>query len=284
MHTLPFERSSAPACVLRSHAVVEVPLSEIDALRDAPVPMGAPALPGRFLRHCDEQTVVGVRAVLEAIASLPEPLPSFARHGVIAAPRYAGRIAAAQTLAQVAKAGGIAVSPHVVPQCSLHAMASAVSVALGMHGPNLGASGGPEALSEGLFTAVSMVHSVGCAGLWLVLSEWDEEPLLDDTGKPLADPLCRAVAVALGPATAADAVTFTLGVADAGTRLDAAGVAGESGLADFAWALGMCANGGVIASWSHVCPWGAEIRIAAPSVAGSALRPDARDLSRREAA
>ena len=286
MHTLQFQPAAAPVCVVESHAIVEVPLTEIRALRDAPSPAGAPALPSRFLRHCDEHTVVGVRAVLEAIAAMPEPTASFARYGVIGAPLQAGRIAAAQTLSQVAKAGGIAVSPHIVPQCSLHALASAVSVALGMHGPNLGTSGGPEALSEGLFAALSLVRSAGCDGLWLVFTEWDEEPVLDDAGAPTNDPLCRAVAMAIRPHTAADtaAVTLSLAAADSPAPRDASANPPGSALATFAWALGACAGGGAIASWVHECPWGAEIRIAASSAAAWATRPQVAGTARREAA
>ena len=284
MHTVPFE--SAAGCVLESHSIVEVPLSEIRGLRDAPVPAGAPALPPRFLRHCDEHTVVGVRAVLEAIAALPDPSQPLDRYGVVGAPRLAGRITGAQTLVQAAEAGGIAVSPHVVPQCSLHALASAVSVALGMHGPNLGASGGPEALSEGLYTAVSLVNASGCDGLWLVLTEWDEEPVLDAAGRPTGDPLCRAVALALRPQAAADegAVTFTIRIADPAVQHGSFTGSAPHGLADFAWAIGMCAGGGAITSWSHVCPWGAEIRILAPATAAESKRPQRHGLARREAA
>ncbi|NBT12979.1 MAG: hypothetical protein EBS56_05265 [Planctomycetia bacterium] len=282
MQTLPFEPPVRPACVLERHAVVEVPLSEIQALRDVPVPVGAPALPPRFLRHCDEQTVVGVRAVLEALACESAAPRSLARDGVIAAPRLAGRITAAQTLAQVATAGDVAVSPHVVPQCSLHALASAVSVALGMHGPNFGTSGGPEALSEGLFTALSLVQTAGCDRLWLVLTEWDEEPVLDAAGRPGNDPLCRALALALAPCTAAEPVGIGLTLRSATQRgCEPAAASGPGpGLAAFTAALALAGDGGVIASWSHICPWGAEIRITAPAAVAVAAPPHVR----REAA
>ena len=284
MHTVPFE--SATGCVLESHSIVEVPLAEIQGLRDAPVPAGAPALPPRFLRHCDEHTVVGVRAVLEAVAALPDPARRLDRYGVIGAPRLAGRITGAQTLVRAAEAGGIAVSPHVVPQCSLHALASAVSVALGMNGPNLGASGGPEALSEGLYTAVSLVDASGCDGMWLVLTEWDEEPALDAAGRPTSDPLCRAVALALRPREADDegAVTFTIRHADPTVHRDSFTGSAGYGLADFACALGMCVDGGAMTSWSHVCPWAAEIRILAPATAAQPKRLRDRAWPRREAA
>lgn len=284
MHTVPF--ASTTGCVLESHAIVEVTLAEIAGLRDAPVPAGAPVLPPRFLRHCDEHTVVGVRAALEAIAALPDPKRPLDRYGVIGAPRLAGRITGAQTLVQAAQVGGVAVSPHVVPQCSLHALASAVSVVLGLHGPNLGASGGPEALSEGLYTALSLVNTPDCDGMLLVLTEWDEEPTLDATGRPTSDPLCRAVALALRPLTADDeeAVTFTIRSVDSAVYRDSSTESAGYGLADFACALGICADGGAIASWSHVCPWAAEIRIRAPAKAARPKRPRDQARPRREAA
>jgi hypothetical protein len=155
-----------------------------------------------------------------------------------------------------------------------------------MHGPNLGASGGPEALSEGLYTAVSLVNASGCDGLWLVLTEWDEEPVLDATGLPTNDPVCRAVALALRPRTAADegAVTFAIRIADPAVQHDSLTGSAAHGLADFAWAIGTCASGGAITSWSHVCPWGAEIRILAPATAAESKRPQRHGLARREAA
>jgi hypothetical protein len=270
MNHLPSPTIAAAArCTVASHALVEARLSAIVALRDQPVPAGAPALPPRFLRHCDEQTVVGMRAVLEAIARHPAPRPAFDRYGVIGSSCAAGRIAAAQTLSQLKTGGAVVVSPHIVPQCSLHAPASAVSVALGMHGPTIGASGGPHALSEGLFTAFSFLQDATCDGIWLVVTEWDEEPRLDPAGKPLDDPLCRALALALVPAgDATAALTLHL-------RRDAeieAGLGQEAqSLAAFARALAMCAAGGVLASWSHACPWGAEIRVVARESAQPAV-------------
>jgi hypothetical protein len=270
MNTLPaITIAAAAGCTVASHALVEARLSAIAALRDQPPPAGAPSLPPRFLRHCDEQTVVGMRAVLEAIARHPAPRPAFDRYGVIGSSCAAGRIAAAQTLSQLKTGGSVVVSPHIVPQCSLHAPASAVSVALGMHGPTIGASGGPHALSEGLFTAFSLLQDATCDGIWLVVTEWDEEPRLDPAGKPLDDPLCRALAMALVPS--GDATTsLTLHLHRAADVSDRAGQEAQS-LASFAGALAMCAAGGVLASWSHACPWGAEIRVVAREAAQSAV-------------
>jgi len=266
MNTTPSTAGARATCAVVGSAVVEARLSAIGGLRDLPSPSGAPPLPHRFLRHCDEQTVVGMRAVLEAIARHPEPRPSFDVFGVVAAPCNAGRIAAAHTLSQLETGGAVVVSPHIVPQGSLHALASAVSVALGMHGPNIGISGGPQALSEGLFTALSLLHAPfasgieACAGIWLVVTAWDEEPQLDAAGRPETDPLCRAVAIALSRDVEA-ATTLSLEPIDATSRRGCDVPDAAAALAAFAQALELCADGGVLQSWSHVYPWGAEIRM-----------------------
>lgn len=294
MHgSIPKDEATDAACGVASHAFVEAALEEIPRLRDQPVPEGVSALPPRFLRHCDEQTVVGMRAVLAAIAAFPGPRPSFADFGVIAAPCRAGRIATAQSLAMLRTAGGVAVSPHIVPQCSLHSVAGAVSVALGMHGPNIGASGGRHAVSEGLFTSLSLLAADGCLpGIWLVLSGWTREPSLDAGGKPStspadAGPVCRALAVALTSAPDAGAG------GDAGRQLtlhvpadvretrpssDARTAADE--ILAFARAL----DTGSAASWTHACPWAAEIRLAPRAARGRVSQPAPRGGPSREAA
>jgi hypothetical protein len=290
MHgSIPNAEAVIAACGVASHALVEATLAEIPGLRDQSVPDGMPALPSRFLRHSDEQTVVGIRAVLAAIAAHPEPTLSFADYGVVAAACQSGRIATAQSLAMLRTAGGVAVSPHIVPQCSLHSLAGAVSVAFGMHGPNIGASGGQYAVSEGLFTSLSMLAAdASLPGIWLVVSGWTQEPSLDSTGKancsPPEDgrpgPICRALAVAL--TADADAATdtglsrrLTLHMPSAirVARPASHDRTAADEILDFARGLAA----GPAVSWSHVCPWGAESRLA-PHAAAS------RGVPQREAA
>ncbi len=253
--------------VIGCHALVEARLSEIGSLRDRASPPGCPPLPPRFLRHADEHTVVGMHAVLAALAVHPEP-PPIGPHGIVAAPCQSGRITGAKTLAAYADGGGVAVSPHVVPQCSLHSVAGAVSVAFGMHGPQFGVGGGPEALGEGLLAAASLLARGGdpsCTGVWLVATEWDEEPALDPAGCPLGDPLCRGLAVLLEPSPdpvdgGRDvAIGFDLRMQGLtrGSRLPTA----TGGLASLARALDMCREGGALASWAVGCPGGGEIRV-----------------------
>ena len=263
MTPLPFrQRRASPDCGIRAHATVESPLSAVAALRDLPPPAGSPPLSPRFLRHCDEQTVVAMRAVLEALARLPEPMP-LDRCGVVAAPCQAGRITTARSLAELRVGGAVTVSPHIVPQCSLHSVAGAVSVALGMHGPHLGIGGGPDALAEGLFAAMTLFHggaAAGCDAVWLLASAWDDEPVLDASGTPLNDPVCRAVALLLVPDAEAthDRLTLTLDVSGAPPA-----TAEPTSLAEFCRAVEMCAAGSALTAWGVSCPWGAEVRLAA---------------------
>jgi hypothetical protein len=244
------------ACGIAGHAVCEARLSEIAALRDAAVPPGVPTLPPRFLRHCDEQTVVGMHAVLRAIAALPQAGDGLAGDAVVAASCQAGRIMAAKSLALLKTGGAVTVSTHIVPQASLHSVAGAVSVALGMHGPHLGVSGGPEALAEGLLSAITLAAGAGAPRVWLVVTEWDEEPTLDATGAATDDPLCRALAIAIEPGCAA---ALSLAVHFPQTPASAAESAGQ--FTAFTRALEMCGPGGALISWTLASPWGAEVRI-----------------------
>ncbi len=255
MTSRPPHRRCPEPCGIVTHALVETRLSEIPGLRDTPAIPGGPTLPPRFLRHCDEQTVVGMHAVLRGLASTGQPLETFARHAVVAAPCHAGRFMAARSLAGLRQGGPVMVSTHVVPQGSLHSLAGAVSVGLGLHGPHIGVSGGPDALAEGLLAAASLLRT-GTAGettgVWLVATAWDAEPSLDAEGTPLTDPLCRGLAVGIEIGHAA-AVTLSL---DLDARSDDMASCDTSNpstlLADVAAGLTACRE--QAATWTLACP------------------------------
>jgi hypothetical protein len=224
---------------------------------------------GTVVEQCAAQRAEP-RFLQEALARLPEPMP-LDRCGVVAAPCQAGRITTARSLAELRVGGAVTVSPHIVPQCSLHSVAGAVSVALGMHGPHLGVGGGPDALAEGLLAAATLLNhgDPECPAAWLVATEWDEEPALDPAGQPQGDPVCRALAVQLVPAgdSGDDGVQGPgLGLAvhpsarrESRPRLhEPAG-----GVVAFARALAICREGSALTAWAVDCPWG-EIRLTAP--------------------
>lgn len=274
-------RSSGSCAIgVAAQSAVAARLSAIGALRDGGWPESAPALPRRFLRHADEQTVLGMHAMLDAIRSLSDPRPPLDGHGVIAASCQAGRIAGAQTLVQAKEGGGINVSTHIVPQGSLHSLAAAVSVGLGMHGPNIGVGGGPEALAEGLLTAFSWLHATGrnaCNTVWLVATGWDDEPSLDAAGEPITDPVCRGVALALArPAVAGTAAStrFTLHLDwhdDPATSPLASAV---SPLHVLATAIAEHTPAAAMQPWSLRLPSGASVRLIDAS-ASAATRTEA---------
>lgn len=254
-----------------ARATIAVRLTGMLPLRDGGWPESAPALPRRFLRHADEQTVVGMHAVLAAITAIPEPL-ALEGHGVIAASCQAGRIAAAHTLVQAKHGGGVTVSTQLVPQGSLHSLAGAVSVGLGMRGPNIGVSGGPNALSEGLLTAFSWLHGSGpvaCDTTWLVITGWDDEPALDTEGRPTTDPVCRGVALAVTRAAAASAakgpqLTLHFDPRDNSGNPSTSSAGSLRSLADV---LSAHASAATPLQWSHRFPWGGGVRLTAVTAA-----------------
>jgi hypothetical protein len=267
---------AAAECGITAHAAFEARLAVIGGLRDGPFPPGAAPLPARFLRHGDEQTVVGMHAMLRALAALPEPVDVSA-DAIVAASCQAGRLMAAKSLSLLKTGGAVTVSTHIVPQASLHSLAGAVSVALGMHGPHVGIGGGPDALAEGLLAAVTLAGVSGAPRVWLVATEWEEEPPLDTTGAATADPLCRAVALAIEPGGRGE---LSLDIHFPQSPAEAAVADGQ--LTAFAGALDMCGPGGALLTWTLTCPWGAEVRVARRRPAARSVREPAHRL--REAA
>lgn len=267
---------AATACGITAHASFVARLAALGGLRDGPFPAGVPPLPARFLRHSDEHTVVGMHAVLRALAAFPGPV-DVAADAVVAASCQAGRLMAAKSLSQLKVGGAVTVSTHIVPQASLHSLAGAVSVGLGMHGPHVGIGGGPDAIAEGLLAAVTLARSAAVPRVWLVVTEWDEEPPLDAAGAATADPLCRAVALAVEPGGHAE---LSLDVHFPPAPAEEAAEHGQ--LVAFTRALEMCGPGGALVAWTLACPWGAEVRVARRRPATLPFHEPARRL--REAA
>lgn len=191
-------------CAVRAYAAVQAAPEALARLRQNPGRVPGDGIPANFLRHADEQTVVGLAAVLQAIETFGMAGQSFEDWGVLAAPHFIGRQIAAATMARFVREGGRTTSPHVIPHRSLHSVSGAISVALRIHGPNFGIGGGPGALAEGLATACTMLADGSLPGAWLVLTQWDPEPILDEQGLDPAPGTCHAVALAAVPADTAD--------------------------------------------------------------------------------
>ena len=244
-----------------SAGAAAVPLGGFAALRKTPPAFGV-ELSGHFLKHADEQTIVSLLAIGRAIDEFGLDPRQMGDWAVIAAPRYIGRLAGAAILDRFARQGGSGVAPHTVAQNSLHSISGAASIALGTHGPNVGVGGGPWAIGDGLTAALTLLEPGHVPGVWLLLSQFEPEPVPDEVGRPLNDSVCHAVAMALvrrgsGPSQ------LTL---RPGTSAIRAAVARwpEPTVAEIAASID-AASRGRTSRWNCWLPWGGrvELRLAA---------------------
>src|SRR5881394_3101144 len=144
---------SGEACLhVSGWGTARADLAAIAALRKN-LPAWAPKdTPGHFLKHADEQTVVAVVALDNAIQSRGSEIDEYRQWAIVAAPRFIGRMAGAVTFHRYSKSGGPSISPHLIPQHSLHSVSGALSILLATRRPNFGIGGTGPSLTEGLLT------------------------------------------------------------------------------------------------------------------------------------
>ncbi len=176
--------------------------------RPGPVPEGWLRTPPSLLRYADEQTVTGTAAVFAAMATMGARPEGFEGWGVVAASRYLGRASLAAATRSFKAEGVWGTSPHLIPHFALHSPSGTISLAMGLHGPNLGIGGGLHSVTEGFLAAMTWLSAGVVPGVWLVLSGWSPELIPDRRAVAVpapadaADIECRALAVALRPAGA----------------------------------------------------------------------------------
>jgi hypothetical protein len=169
----------AAGWAVAAFGTVRAPHDAIPGLRQTLALPGQAPFPPAFLKHADEQTVVGLAAVFQAIQRHGWADHDFTDWGVLAAPRLLGRACMALAVQRFAQEGAWGVSPHLIPHRSLHSTSGTVSQALGIHGPNFGVGGGPLAAAEVMLAAAALMAGGRLPGLWLVLTGWDPEPILE---------------------------------------------------------------------------------------------------------
>lgn len=190
--------SANDTCDIAAMGNLEASLDELAHLRKCPGPAFGKAQEFSCLKHADEHTVLGLGAVLHALAG--SALTASLRHdalehwGVIAAPRWPGRLGTSHAIAKYRENGPRTISPVAIPNLCMHAMSGTISLALGMHGVNFGVGGGIASVADGLLTGLAIQLEHQLPGTWLVMSEWDVEPGEDDEQ---ASPTARALALAL---------------------------------------------------------------------------------------
>jgi hypothetical protein len=185
------------SCDVLAHGSVRAGEAEIAALRPNPAAEAGIKLPAGFLKHAEEQTVVGLAAVYQAVHRLGVDPAGFRDWSVLGAPRFIGRLAMANAIARFVAEGAWGVSPHLIPHRSLHAVSGTVSQALKIHGPNFGVGGGISGASEALVTAISLTGERRTPGVWVVLTGWDPEPVAPGADPAPHTPSCNGLALAL---------------------------------------------------------------------------------------
>jgi hypothetical protein len=168
--TLDGRRVATVDCALLAQGTFTSTPEEIPALRKAPDPSGGFSVHPSLLRHADEQTVVGLAAVLLAIREGGLDPAGFGDWAVLVAPRYLGRATFERTFPTFQQEGAWGISPHLIPAHSLHSPSGTISQVLQARGPNLGVGGTPGGEHEALLFASTLLLSGASPGVWVVLT------------------------------------------------------------------------------------------------------------------
>jgi hypothetical protein len=194
-HEIDAGPSGGIQCGIAAFGVVRADLQQISPLRKNPgsYPLGNPA---PSIKLADEQTVLGMAAVLRAIQDFGWQDRPFADWGVVGAPRFLGRVRGAAAMERFRRQGVRSMSPLIIPNLSLHAVSGAISMGLGCHGPNFGVGGSHGNVAEGLLAGLSLQATYDIPGVWVVATQWDPEPIPDTSGKSTIP--TNGLSVALG--------------------------------------------------------------------------------------
>jgi hypothetical protein len=185
-----------PSLHLAAWGAAHADFASLQPMRKA-IPAWVPeGTPGHFLKHADEQTVLAVAAIDRAVQALHLPREHFADWSIVAAPRCIGRLSGAYALDRFAKSGAPGISPHLIPQHSLHSVSGAMSILLGSRQPNFGVGGSGDSLAEGLFASLT-IPGAQPPGVWFIATGWEPEPELDERANIVNEPCCCAIVLAL---------------------------------------------------------------------------------------
>ncbi len=77
-----------------------------------------------------------------------------------------------------------------------------MSQALGIHGPNFGVGGGTRGAAEVMFAAAAMISRAEVPGVWVIVTGWHPELVLDPSGSPASNGKKAPPPIAIGVALA----------------------------------------------------------------------------------
>ncbi len=170
---------------------LSVRASEMVSLRAQAAAAYPDTLAMSVLKQADEQSLVSLLALQQAMNEAQLTREKIEHWGLIASARCPGRKRIAESLAKFREHGAWSTSPHLIPHCSLHSQSGLLSQALQLHGPNFGAGGMPGAESEAIWVALAMLHGDRLPGVWIVFTAWERETLAAD------DIRCQALVLGL---------------------------------------------------------------------------------------
>lgn len=169
-------------CGMAAWTTLRTPVSEVAQLRKNPGIYRGDSNPAAALKLVDDQTVVAVAAVLQAMAIEGWEGRSFHDWGVVAAPQFLGRARCAAAQYRFSQQQVRGVSPLLAPHLSTHAVAASISIALSIRGPSFGTGGSPGQLRDALLTGMGLILQEDLPGVWVVLTQLVPEPAPDVTG------------------------------------------------------------------------------------------------------
>ncbi len=178
-------------------------LQELTELRRGPGDRFEPEVTASWLKTQDEHSMCTLLAVSAAIRRHDLHDTDFAQWGIVTANRFIGRRALLNSIERFKQDGPWGASLHVVPMHSPHSPSGALSLSLGSNGPNLSSGSGLGANAEAILIAASLMTQHDLPGLWLVLTEWENDCDESDSNDPSRFAICCATALALRPADAA---------------------------------------------------------------------------------
>jgi hypothetical protein len=257
MSLLRVHAPAEPSAALLGWGTARADLTTIAAMRKK-IPAWAPQdTPGHFFKHADEQTVLAVAALDQAICSAGIASNHYRDWMIIAAPCFIGRLAGTVTLDRFVRGGGPAISPHTIPQHSLHSVSGVLSILLASHRPSFGVGGTADSLAEGLLASLTF-PTTNCPGIWLVATAWNPEPRVDEKVKCVNEPVCHAVALALELKTGGQSCG-RLRLARDSVESDLANLQWSFSAAELAESLSARTPGGASKAFAWRLAWGATL-------------------------
>ncbi|MGH7193040.1 MAG: hypothetical protein ACREJM_05820 [Candidatus Saccharimonadales bacterium] len=182
-----------------AHGTAALTVRELAAMRQPARECLGPRfhnLKPQFLKHSEEQTLAALAAVSAALDHF-RFADDFGAWAIVSSTRYLARSAFAAVIDKYQVDGPWGVSVQAIPHGTPHAVASTLSLALGIHGPCIGAGAAAGDEPQSLLSAASLLQAPRRPGAWLIFSAWSPEPPTDGGGKPAAEAVCLAAALAV---------------------------------------------------------------------------------------